>query len=135
MIVAHWVQNPYYHAFCGEAEFQWVFLCDLSDLVYSRKRIGECGCEIILVACITIHGEKALEEEVCTDTTMQEKNITFPTEAKLYRKISLVSKIYGLKEALAVYLKHNNETAGLVYYTVNTHPNDIENELSVNERS
>lgn len=87
VIVQQWVQNPYYQAFCGEAEFQWKFPCDPSDLVYFRKRIGEKGFEKILASSIVIHGENALEKEVCIDTTVQEKNITFPTDAKLYRKI------------------------------------------------
>lgn len=87
VLVQRWVQDPYYQAFCGEAEFQWSFPCDPSDLIYFRKRIGEAGCEKILAASIMIHGEEALEEEVCIDTTVQEKNITFPTDAKLYRKI------------------------------------------------
>lgn len=87
VLVQRWVQDPYYQAFCGEAEFQWSFPCDPSDLIYFRKRIGEAGCEKILAASIVIHGEEALEEEVCIDTTVQEKNITFPTDAKLYRKI------------------------------------------------
>ena len=86
-VVQHWVQNPYYQAFCGEAEFQWSFPCDPSDLVYFRQRIGEAGFEKILASSITIHGENAIEEEVCIDTTVQENNITFPTDAKLYRKI------------------------------------------------
>jgi IS5 family transposase len=86
-IVQHWVQNPYYQAFCGEAEFQWEFPCDPSDLVYFRKRIGERGFEKILASSILVHGQQSFEKEVCIDTTVQEKNITFPTDAKLYRKI------------------------------------------------
>lgn len=87
VLVQQWVQNPYYQAFCGETEFQWSFPCDPTDLVYFRKRIGEAGFEKILAVSVLIHGEAALEEEVCIDTTVQEKNITFPTDAKLYRKI------------------------------------------------
>lgn len=87
VIVQQWVQNPYFQAFCGEAEFQWSFPCDPSDLVYFRKRIGEKGFEKILASSITIHGGSGVEEEVCIDTTVQENNITFPTDAKLYRKI------------------------------------------------
>ena len=87
VLVQQWVQNPYYQAFCGETEFQWSFPCDPTDLVYFRKRIGESGFEKILAVSVLIHGEAALEEEVCIDTTVQEKNITFPTDAKLYRKI------------------------------------------------
>jgi len=87
VLVQRWVQDPYYQAFCGETEFQWSLPCDPSDLIYFRKRIGESGFEKILASSIAIHGGKALEEEVCIDTTVQEKNITFPTDAKLYRKI------------------------------------------------
>lgn len=101
VLVQRWVQDPYYQAFCGEAEFQWSFPCDPSDLIYFRKRIGEAGCEKILAASIMIHGEEALEEEVCIDTTVQEKNITFPTDAKLYRKIIVhclkLAKVHDIK--------------------------------------
>jgi IS5 family transposase len=86
-VVRSWVQNPYYQAFCGETEFQWQFPCDPTDLIYFRKRIGTEGFEKILAASIVLHGDAALEDEVCIDTTVQEKNITFPTDAKLYRKI------------------------------------------------
>ena len=87
VLVEHWLQNPYYQAFCGEKEFQWSLPCAPSDLVYFRKRVAEEGYEKILAASIAIHGDQALEEEACIDTTVQEKNITFPTDAKLYRKI------------------------------------------------
>lgn len=87
VLIQQWVQNPYYQAFCGETEFQWSFPCDPSELVYFRKRIGASGFERILAVSVLIHREAALEEEVCIDTTVQEKNITFPTDAKLYRKI------------------------------------------------
>jgi IS5 family transposase len=87
VLVQNWVQNPYAQLFCGEIEFQWKLPCDPTDLIYFRKRIGEQGFEKILASSIVIHGENALEKEVCIDTTVQEKNITFPTDAKLYRKI------------------------------------------------
>ena len=100
-VVQRWVQDPYYQAFCGETEFQWSFPCDPTDLIYFRKRIGESGIEKILAASIAIHGEQKLEEEVCIDTTVQEKNITFPTDAKLYRKIIVqclkLAKVHDIK--------------------------------------
>jgi IS5 family transposase len=43
--------------------------------------------EKILQVSIDLHGRKAKEKEVLIDTTVQEKNITFPTDSKLYRKI------------------------------------------------
>lgn len=82
-VVEAWVQNPYYQAFCGMEHFQWQFPCAPSELVHFRKRIGESGIEKIFQACVLLHGEQALEREVVIDTTVQEKNITFPTDTKL----------------------------------------------------
>ena len=86
-VVEAWVRNPYYQAFCGMEHFQWRFPCDPSDLVHFRKRIGESGVEKILQVSISIHGERALEREIVVDTTVQEKNITFPTDTKLRIKV------------------------------------------------
>ena len=88
VLVQRWVQNPYYQAFCGEIEFQWQLPCDPTSLTHFRKRIGVGGHEKILAASIVLHAEKVVQEdEICIDTTVQEKNITFPTDAKQYRKI------------------------------------------------
>lgn len=86
-VMEEWVSNPYFQYFCGETVFQWKFPCDPSDLVHFRHRIGETGVEKILAASILIHGEEILKEAVSIDTTVQEKNITFPTDTKLAVKI------------------------------------------------
>ena len=83
VLIQRWVQNPYYYqSFTGEIEFQWQFPCDPSDLTYFRKRIGSDGFEKVLAASIALHQDKATEDEMCIDTTVQEKNITFPTDIK-----------------------------------------------------
>jgi IS5 family transposase len=101
-VMAEWVSNPYYQYFCGETVFQWKFPCDPSDLVHFRKRIGESGVEQILAQSILIHGRKVLEEDVSIDTTVQEKNITFPTDTKLAKKIidktSEIANKEGIKQ-------------------------------------
>lgn len=86
-IVERWVENPYYQFFSGETLFQWEFPCHSTDLVYFRKRIGKKGVEKILKVSIELHGKKAHEAEVLVDTTVQEKNITFPTDTKLYKRV------------------------------------------------
>jgi IS5 family transposase len=86
-VMAEWVSNPYYQYFCGEVVFQWQFPCDPSDLVHFRHRIGIAGVEKILAASILMHGEEVLEEDISIDTTVQEKNITYPTDTKLAVKI------------------------------------------------
>ncbi len=87
VLIGRWVRDPYQQVFCGETSFQWTFPCDPSDMTYFRKRIGSAGFEKILSASVALHGESAIEEEMCVDTTVQEKNTTFPTDAKQYRKI------------------------------------------------
>ncbi len=87
IVVSRWVQNPYYQAFTGEVEFQWELPCDPTSMTKFRNRIGAAGHEKILVASIALHEDKVTEDEMCIDTTVQEKNITFPTDAKQYRKI------------------------------------------------
>jgi IS5 family transposase len=86
-IVEAWVRAPYKQQLCRVNQFQWQLPCDPSDLSCFRKRIGEEGVLKILEASIAIHGKKALEAEVTVDTTVQEKNITSPTDSKLHRKI------------------------------------------------
>jgi len=86
-VVEHWIENPYYQYFGGEMYFQWELPCDPTDLVLFRKRIGERGVEKILQMSINLHGKKAKEKEVLIDTTVQEKNITFPTDSKLHSRI------------------------------------------------
>lgn len=86
-VVKQWVQNPYWQYFSGEKEFQWKLPIEPSDLVHFRKRIGQEGMQKLLEATILLHGKQAQEKEVVVDTTVQEKNITFPTDTKLHKKI------------------------------------------------
>ena len=87
-VVERWVENGYYQYFCGEAFFQWELPCHPTDLVYFRRRIGEEGIKRILQISIDLHGAKSRERELLIDSTVQEKNITFPTDTKLYSKIA-----------------------------------------------
>ncbi len=85
--VAQWEENPYWQYFSGEEVFQWRYPCDPTDLVYFRKRIGEEGVEKLFEVSVKLHGKKAMEKEVIADTTVQEKNITFPTDSKLQKRV------------------------------------------------
>jgi transposase, IS5 family len=93
-VMEQWVQNPYYQYFCGESEFQWEFPCDPSDMVHFRKRIGMEGAEKIFKMSVQVRKEEIKNTDVLIDTTAQEKNITYPTDAKLLTKvIKLCNKI------------------------------------------
>ena len=86
--VARWIENPYWQYFCGETFFQYDKPFDPSEFVHFRKRIGEVGAQKILKLSISLFDSKEVhEKEVLIDTTVQEKNITFPTDSKLHKKI------------------------------------------------
>jgi transposase, IS5 family len=87
-LIRRWVENPYWQYFSGEEVFQWKPPCDSSELTVFRKRIGSKGAEFIFEVSAKMHGKKALEDEVVPDTTVQEKNITFPTDIKLHLKVA-----------------------------------------------
>src|SRR5690554_7459223 len=86
-VVEQWSENNYYQYFCGEQTFVPGAPCEASELVHFRKRIGESGIELILKESIRVNGKDGDDDDVNIDTTVQEKNITFPTDAKLHKKI------------------------------------------------
>jgi IS5 family transposase len=86
-IAIEWKMNPYMQYFCGEAHFQHKFPFDPSDFVHFRKRIGVEGVEKIFSHSVTLHGSRAKGKMLLSDTTVQENNTTFPTDAKLAKRI------------------------------------------------
>lgn len=105
-VCAAWKENPYMQYFCGEEFFRWEQPCAPSDLVYFRKRIGEGGVEKILQATVNLHREKVeQEQEVVADTTVQEANVTYPTDTKLRRKV--IEKMWKLGEEAGVKWDHS----------------------------
>ena len=90
MMVSQWSENAYYQYFCGGLEFMPKQPCDASELVHFRNRIGEEGMELILAESIRVNTDHDDEDHFDTafiDSTVQEKNITYPTDAKLHKKI------------------------------------------------
>jgi IS5 family transposase len=86
-IVLQWKRNPYYQYLCGFNEFQIAYPCHPTDLVYFRKRIGKEGVEKIFAMSVSLHGKASEEKQVIIDTTVQEKNVTYPTDGKLAIKM------------------------------------------------
>lgn len=98
-VVARWLENPYMQYFTGEKVFQKRPPINPVDMTKFRKRIGEQGAEKIFKISLMVNAAEVTEKEmkqVMIDSTVQEKNITFPTDAKLYRKIiDRVLKVSG----------------------------------------
>jgi len=101
-VVEQWAENSYYQYFGGMPAFVAAMPCEASELVHFRKRIGEAGIELILKESIRINGNDSNDDAVSVDTTVQEKNITFPTDAKLHRKIIKQCRGIAEKEQLPV---------------------------------
>ena len=99
-IVIQWKRNPYYQYFCGYNEMQLCEPCHSTQLVKFRQRIGKEGMELIFKVSVQLHGNKAEEKEVLIDTTVQEKNITYPTDGKLAIKMIHHLHKIGKKEQL-----------------------------------
>ena len=92
VVVEQWVENPYWQYFCGGEYFEHEYPLDPSSLTNWRKRVGEAGMETLLSETIRAGLEtKALRrqslQKVNVDTTVQEKAISYPTDAKLYHRL------------------------------------------------
>jgi IS5 family transposase len=90
-VVKSWRENPYWQYFCGEEYFQHELPIDPSQMTRFRSRLGASGCEALLK--LTIEAGQACKavkpaslKQVTVDTTVQEKAIAFPTDARLYHK-------------------------------------------------
>lgn len=90
-IIARWVENPYSQHFTGEVFFQHRPPVDPSSLTRWRKRIGEEVAEWLLTKTIEAGRTSGVVDDrslsrVTVDTTVMEKNIAHPTDARLYEK-------------------------------------------------
>lgn len=90
-VVAQWAENPYWQYFCGETYFQHQLPIDPSQMTRFRKRIGDTGCEFMLgltiqAGIVTRTVAASSLAVVNVDTTVQNKAIAFPTDARLYHK-------------------------------------------------
>ena len=90
-VVSGLLENPYWQYFCGFKHFQHELPIDPSSMTRWRKRLGPHKLEELLTVTIhTAKEEKLLTEKhlerVNVDTTVQEKAIAFPTDARLYHK-------------------------------------------------
>lgn len=106
-VVEQWSENLYYQYFSGEHLFQPTIPCVPTELVAFRHRIGEGGMELILQESIRVNDppDKASGAVVSVDTTVQEKNITYPTDDKQYKKI--IKKCWKIAEKEGINLRQS----------------------------
>jgi len=104
-VVEQWFENIYYQYFSGEKSYACAAPCEASELVHFRNRIGTEGIELIFKESIRINGKDGKEQEATTDTTVQEKNITYPTDNKLHRKI--IKKCIAIADTEGIELRQS----------------------------
>jgi IS5 family transposase len=121
-VVARWVENPYWQYFCGGEYFEHEPPIDPSLMTKWRNRIKSKGLEKLLEVTIQAGLDtKVLKRrslaKLNVDTTVQEKAVSFPTDARLYHnmrkqlvKLALTSGIslrqsYSRKSKQALFMQ------------------------------
>src|SRR6195256_763608 len=91
VLCERWVENPYYQFFCGEEFFQHRLVFDRSSLTRWRNRMGEERLQALLQESLSVATRTAAIKpselsRVIVDTTVQPKNVMFPTDARLLNR-------------------------------------------------
>ena len=105
-LVLRWAENPYWQHFCGMEFFCHKAPFDRSSLSRWRTRMGEERLEVLLQESLAVAVKTEAVDvrdlsKVVVDTTVQEKAVTFPTDAKLANrareKLVRLAKKHGLR--------------------------------------
>jgi IS5 family transposase len=110
-----WIENPYYQYFCGEEFFQHRLPLDRSSMTNWRNRMGEERLQALLQESLAVATRTGAMKpgdlaRVIVDTTVQPKNITFPTDAKLLNRAR--EKLVKLAKKLGVELRQSYTRVG-----------------------
>jgi IS5 family transposase len=133
----HWTCNVYFQYFTGGVFFEHKFPFDPSDFVHFRNRVGEDGIAKIFAYSIKLHGAEVPKQAkfVLSDTTVQENNITFPTDAKLCKKVIDKCNKIAEKEGIKQRQKFKKESKQLLRDTYNgQHPKRIKQARKAKKR-
>ncbi len=115
VLCERWVENPYYQFFCGEEFFQHRLVFDRSSLTRWRNRMGEERLAALIQESLSVATRtKAIKpselSRVIIDTTVQPKNVTFPTDAKLLNRAR--EKLVRLAQLTGVGLRQSYARVG-----------------------
>ncbi|MFA6960543.1 MAG: IS5 family transposase [Opitutaceae bacterium] len=114
-VVAGWVENPYWQHFSGRQFFEHEMPINPSSMTRWRHRLGEAGAETMLKA--TIDAGVAMKvlnpaqvRHVNVDTTVQTKEIRYPTDARLYDRAR--ERLVAKARKAGVKIKQSYERVG-----------------------
>jgi IS5 family transposase len=105
-LIARWVENPYWQYFCGFTHLQHDCPIHPTSMTKWRQRVGVERLQTLLQETIVIAQRQGYVRQqelahVTVDTTVQEKNITPPTDSKLLykaiRKLGAAAKARGIR--------------------------------------
>jgi len=110
-----WVENPYFQFFCGEEFFRHKLPFDRSSITRWRQRMGEEKLvalvqESLSVATRTGAAKPSDFSRVIVDTTVQPKNVMFPTDARLMHRAR--ERLARLARKHGVQLRQSYERVG-----------------------
>jgi IS5 family transposase len=114
-VCEQWVENPYFQYFCGEEFFEHQLTFDRSSMTRWRQRMGEDKLVALLQESLAVAVKsKAMKPselaEVTVDTTVQPKNVAFPTDARLLHRAR--EMLVRLSRQLGVTLRQSYRRLG-----------------------
>ena len=109
------LENPYGQYFCRFEYFQHEFPLEPTSLMKWRQRIGEKGIEKLFYQTLSTAQKlgllrKSHFHKINIDTTVQEKAIAYPTDARLYYKMRV--NLVKAAEKYGIELRQNYRRLG-----------------------
>lgn len=91
VLCERWLDNPYYQLFCGEEFFCHKLPFERSSLTRWRQRMGEEKANALLQESLSVATRTGAARpsdftKVIVDTTVQEKAVAYPTDARLMHR-------------------------------------------------
>jgi IS5 family transposase len=114
-LVERWIENPYWQYFCGYTHMQHNCPIHPTSMTKWRNRVGAKRLEALLTETISLavrekHLPKRDLKRVTVDTTVQEKNISYPTDSKLLYKA--IVKLAGATKSRDIVLRQSYVRVG-----------------------
>jgi IS5 family transposase len=114
-VCARWIENPYFQYLTGEEFFRHELGFDRSSMTRWRQRMGEERIEALLQESLAVALKTGAMKppdvrRVIVDTTVQPKNVMFPTDAKLVHRAR--ERLVGLAKTTGVDLRQSYVRVG-----------------------
>jgi len=118
-LLARWVENPYWQWFCGFRTMQHEPPIDPTTLTRWHSRLGAEKLGLLLKQTLEIARDRKLLKrrdlaDVNVDTTVEPKAIAFPTDSRLYFKMSRALVRQAVKGGIQIRQSYRRVAKGLL---------------------